>query len=160
MVGMNPLILTGVVIVVLLIVFAILKRLLVAFILLIVLAAFLYFVFVYSGIGKQKNQQSRYNIEYLRNYFCQNIHNPNDSVICKDIVTPIYYDVKSKYTNDQLNKIQQNPVEFFKVLNNSIKEKKPIIVNNLNRTKRQQLWQLFILRLKNTYQSDNFQLKD
>jgi len=133
--------------------FFLLKKIIRILLISIVIFGLLYYVFIFSNILKP-NSHKKYSIESIKEKFCTDMQTFNDSVRCELIIDPIYNDIKSKFTEEQLLDLEKNPVEYFNVLNDAIKRNKKDILKNLAKNKQEQLWNKFISDLKNNYSNE------
>ncbi len=127
------------------------KKIVRVILILIVLAALAFYILIYSNIFTGPDNHKKYSIEYLKDKFCTEMPTQKDSVKCLLIVTPIYEDLKKTYTEEELLKLEKNPIEYFKALNQSIKKNKKDIMKNLAKNKQEQLWENFIQDLSKNY---------
>ena len=131
------------------------KKIIRTILVLLVIAGFAFYIYAYSNILRGPDKHAKYSVDFLKEKFCSNMQNSKDSVKCYLIVMPIYNDINSKYTKEELNKIERNPVEYLRILNHSIKENKKEIMQNLAKNKQEQMWDSFISDLKNNYKNEN-----
>ncbi len=118
---------------------------------LLVIIGLAYYLFVFSNIFKGPGEHTKYSIDNLKQKYCSQINTHSDSLKCFIVVTPIYNDIKSRYTNEELLELEKNPVEYFKILNKAIKRNKKDILKNLAKNKEQEIWDNFINDLKHKY---------
>jgi len=76
-----------------------------------------------------------------------------DSVKCLYVITPIYNDIKGRYTEEQLLNYEKKPLEYYQILNTSMKRNKKQIIKDLTRQKEKQLWSSFVRELKNNFKN-------
>ncbi len=124
------------------------KKIIRTALILILAASLAFYVFVYSDILRNPNKHPKYSIEYLKDKYCSQMTTHKDSVCCQDIIMPIYYDLKQNYSDEELKKLEKDPVKYLKILNQSLKNNKKQIIQKLARDKEQQIWTEFINDLK------------
>ncbi len=103
-----------------------------------------FYLFFYSNSSSQSGEHKKYSIDYLKEKMCSEMITAKDTVYCSKILTPIYDDIKSKYSNKELLELEKNPVKYFKILNEAIKNNKEKILRNLAKDNQQDLWNNFI----------------
>lgn len=128
-----------------------LKKIIRAILIIITVLGLAYYVFIFSNMFKAPGEHSKYSIENIKDKYCTNMANHADSVKCFMIITPIYDDIKSQYTEEELLELERNPIEYFKMLNAAIKRNKGDIIKNLAKNKEEQIWDNFVNDLKKNY---------
>ncbi len=131
--------------------FSVLKKIIRTVLVIIAVLGLVYYIFLFSNIMRPAGEHSKFSIDNIKEKYCSNMVTHKDSVKCEFIITPIYDDIKSRYTNDELLELERNPVEYFKIINQSIKRNKADIMKNLAKNKEQQIWDNFINDLKHNY---------
>jgi len=129
------------------------KKVVIFLLSLVVLAGLLYYVFVVSNLVRQPQKHAKYSIENIKKQNCENMLNHKDSVKCFSIITPIYNDIHKRYTEQELLKYEKNPLEYYKLVNDSMKRNKKKIIKNLAKAKEQKMWNNFVKEVKNSYNS-------
>ncbi|MBN2890689.1 MAG: hypothetical protein JXL97_02370 [Bacteroidales bacterium] len=125
------------------------KKILRTILILLVVAGLAFYIFAYSNIFSGPGSHKKYSIENLKEKFCSDMQTQKDSVKCELIITPIYNDMKSTYTDEELLALEENPIGYFKALNQAIKRNKKDILQNLAKNKQEDLWQNFIQDINN-----------
>lgn len=120
------------------------KKILRTVLILLVVAGLAFYIFAYSNIFSGPGSHKKYSVEYLKDKFCTDMQTQKDSVKCEMIITPIYNDMKSAYTDEELLALEKNPIDYFKALNQAIKRNKKDIMKNLAKNKQEDLWDNFI----------------
>lgn len=138
-------------IVLMVILFFIFKKIIRKILILLVLVGLGYYILVFSNIFKNPNEHSKYSIDYLKDKYSTEMIDHSDSVKYFMVVLPIYDDMKSTYTNQELLDLEKNPVKYFQALNQSIKRNKSEILKNLAKNKQEEIWDNFINDLKHKY---------
>ncbi|MBN2664338.1 MAG: hypothetical protein JXR68_11865 [Bacteroidales bacterium] len=146
----NILVILGAIALIILLV-SVLKKVIRTVLVIIAILGLAYYVFLFSNMFKDPNQHANFSIDNIKQKYCSNIVTHSDSVKCYMIVDPIYNDIKSKYTEEELLDLERNPIEYLKVLNQAINRNKSDILKNLSKNKEQQIWDNFINDLKNRY---------
>lgn len=130
---------------------SVLKKIIRTVLVIIAILGLAYYVFLFSNMFKAPGEHANFSIDNIKQKYCSNMITHSDSVKCFMIIEPIYNDIKSKYTEEELLDLERNPIEYFKVLNQAIKRNKGDIIKNLSKNKEQQIWENFINDLKNNY---------
>jgi len=130
---------------------AILKKIIKTVLIIVTILGLLYYVFIFSNMFKAPDEHANFSIDKIKEKYCTELLTHSDSVKCFMIINPIYNDLKSKYTEDELLALERNPIEYFKILNKSIKDNKSDILKDLAKNKEEQIWDNFIGDLKNRY---------
>ncbi len=138
-------------IILLIFIFSIFKKLIRTIFILIIVASLAFYVFVYSDMLRNPDKHAKYSIEYLKDKYCENLTTHKDSVRCEYIITPIYNDIKARYSDQELKNFERDPVKYFKILKESIKRNKNDIVKNLTKDKEQQMWDDFVQDLRKDF---------
>lgn len=120
---------------------------------LVLLAGLLYYVFIFSNIFRSPQEHAKYSIEVIKQKYCEQMQTHEDSVKCLYVITPIYNDIKGRYTEEQLLNYEKKPLEYYQILNTSMKRNKKQIIKDLTRQKEKQLWSSFVRELKNNFKN-------
>ncbi len=135
----------------LIIILIIFKKIVRIIFLFLVLGGFLYYVIVFSNMLRPQQEHAKYSINYIRQEFGKNLRTHRDSVEYFYIINPIYNDLITKYTNEQLLQYEKKPIEYYKIVNATIKQNKKEIIRNLAQAKEKQLWNNFLRDMKKNY---------
>ncbi|MEA3452240.1 MAG: hypothetical protein U9Q83_10115, partial [Bacteroidota bacterium] len=69
------------------------------------------------------------------------------------LITPIYNDITGRYTDEQLLEYEKKPLEYYQIVNTSVKRNKKQIIKDLTREKEEQLWSSFVREFKNNFRN-------
>lgn len=120
---------------------------------LVLLAGLLYYVFIFSNIFTPPQKHAKFSIENIKQKYCENMLTHQDSIKCEYIISPIFNDITGRYTDEQLLNYEKKPLEYYKIVNTSVKRNKNQIIKNLTKQKEKQLWSSFIRELKNNFRN-------
>jgi len=133
-------------------VFIIFKKIVKFILILVLLAGLAYYVFGFSNMIRPKQKHARYSINYVKEHAYQNMKTHKDSVKYFYIIEPIYKDMTTKYTEEQLLSYERHPKEYYKIVKESINRNKKDILRNLAKQKEEkifnQFWTTYHLELK------------
>jgi hypothetical protein len=131
--------------------FIFLEKIVRTILILIVLAGLLYYVFALSNMIRPYNKHTKYSIDYIRQQAYSNMHTHKDSVRYYLIIKPIYNDLHKHYTEAELIKQEKDPIKYYKILAQSIRRNKKLIIKNLAKSKEKQMWRDFLNELRRNY---------
>lgn len=138
----------------LILVIIIFKKIVKFVLILILLAALIYYVFGYSNMIRPKSKHAKYSINYVKEKSYENMETHRDSVKYFYIIEPIYNDLTSRYTDEQLLEYERHPKQYYQIVSESVKRNKKQILNNLVKQKEKRLfyefWNTWHLQLKKT----------
>ncbi len=110
----------------------------------IVAIALILYVVGLSNMIRPLDEHTKYSINYIAQQAKLNMKTHKDSVRYYDIILPIYEDITSRYSNEELLKLERQPGQYVQVVKESIKRNKNQIFQKLAKDKEQQLFKNFV----------------